>query len=236
MPRKGETLQGQDLPRLRLRQRGPVHRREGHPARRQGRHRLRLDGFIYDADGIDREKLAFVMELKNVKRGRITEYAEKYPEAVYTPIDPRRTQPPVGHQGRLRLPLRHPERDQRRRRRRTCSQNGCMLVAEGANMPCDAGGGTRVHRAPEILYAPGKAANAGGVATSGLEMSPEHHAPVLDAARRSTQRLHGIMKSTSTAPASTPPRSIGTPGNYVIGANIAGFMKVADAMIAQGLV
>ena len=134
---RGETLQGQDLPGLRLRQRRPVHRREAHRARRQGRHLSDSAGTIYDQDGIDREKLAFVMELKNVKRGRIREYADEVRRRMYrrqaraAPVWASSATAPSPAPRRTRSTATTP---------RPCVKNGCNVVSEGANMPTDARG------------------------------------------------------------------------------------------------
>jgi glutamate dehydrogenase (NADP+) len=184
------------------------------------------DGTIYDPTGITAEKLAYVMELKNVRRGRIREYAEKF-GARYTerqrpwsvPCDcafPGATQNEIpGEDAKILL------------------KNGCRLVSEGANMPSTP---EAVHAFLEakILYGPGKAANAGGVATSGLEMTQNSmrlswHREEVD------ERLHRIMVDIHDNCRATA-EEYGTAGNYVLGANIAGFVKVADAMLDQGLV
>ena len=152
------------------------------------------NGYIYDEAGIDGEKLAFVMDLKNVRRGRIKEYADKFKGAVYTPVDPGTDHNPLwDHQGRLRLPERHAERDQRQGRREPGQER--RLRGRRRRQHAD-----RRPRAStlfldaEILYGPGKAANAGGVATSGLEMS--QNSMRLSWTREEVDtRLHGIMKS-----------------------------------------
>lgn len=185
------------------------------------------NGFIYDADGIDAEKLAFVMELKNVKRGRIQEYLKKYPKATFTPgerpwsvpVDcafPSATQNEVsGEEAALLV------------------KNGCKVVAEGANMPSTPEA-VDVFLANKVLYGPGKAANAGGVATSGLEMT--QNSMRLSWSREEVDaKLKGIMKSIHDN-AWDAAKQFGDEGNYVKGANIAGFIKVAKAMIAQGVI
>ncbi|WP_218961412.1 NADP-specific glutamate dehydrogenase [Desulfobotulus mexicanus] len=184
-------------------------------------------GFIYDPSGIDEEKLAFVMDLKNVKRGRISEYVEKYPKAIFTegkrpwgvPVDcafPSATQNEVSGEEAQDL-----------------VQNGCMLVAEGANMPCTPEA-IEVFQKNKLLYGPGKAANAGGVATSGLEMT--QNSMRLSWSREEVdEKLKGIMKSIHDN-AWDAAKEFGEEGNYVKGANIAGFLKVARAMILQGVV
>jgi glutamate dehydrogenase (NADP+) len=184
-------------------------------------------GTIYDRDGIDAQKLAWVMELKNVRRGRIAEYAQHFTGAEYTegarpwgiPCDcafPSATQNELdGDDARAR------------------AQNGCFLVAEGANMPSTPEA-IEIFHANNFLYAPGKASNAGGVATSGLEMS--QNSMRLNWPREEVDgRLQQIMRSIHDS-ARTAAVDYGQPDNYVLGANIAGFTKVADAMLDQGLV
>ncbi|MBS3956714.1 MAG: NADP-specific glutamate dehydrogenase [Clostridiales bacterium] len=190
-------------------------------------------GFIYDEAGIDREKLAFLMELKNVRRGRISEYAEKYPAAHYTPLDPA-----LDHNPLWAIPAQcaFPSATQNEINAADAEKllsGGVTVVAEGANMPSNTDAIRRFVDAG-ILYAPGKAANAGGVATSGLEMT--QNSMRLSWSREEVdERLHTIMKSIHAACVSAA-EEYGAPGNYVAGANIAGFLKVADAMLDQGLV
>jgi len=185
------------------------------------------NGYIHDPDGIDAEKLAFVMNLKNVKRGRINEYAEKYKcryiEGKSTPWEvPCQVALPSATQNELNgadaeLLIR----------------NGCFVVSEGANMPSTPGA-VDVFIRSKILYGPGKAANAGGVATSGLEMT--QNSMRLSWTRQEVDtRLHQIMKdihATCVKYGTEKDKYI----NYVNGANIGGFVKVAEAMMAQGLV
>ena len=190
-------------------------------------------GFIHDPAGIDRAKLAYLMELKNVKRGRISEYADKYPSATYTPTDPS-----LDHNPLWAVPAdcAFPSATQNEINAvdaKNMLANGVSLVAEGANMPSSP---EAVHAFVEagIMYAPGKASNAGGVATSGLEMS--QNSMRLSWSREEVDtRLRGIMQSIHQSCVDAADE-YGTPGNYVNGANIAGFMKVARAMLAQGLV
>ena len=185
------------------------------------------NGTIYDSEGITPEKLAYVLELKNVKRGRIREYCDKFKSAQFregvkpwdVPCDcafPSATQNEISGDDA-----------------RTLVRNGCMLVAEGANMPTDPEG-VDVFLENSILYGPGKAANAGGVAVSGLEMAQNAQHTIWTAAEVDT-RLRDIMKAIHTQAYETA-LDYGSPGNYVTGANIAGFVKVADAMLDQGLV
>ena len=183
-------------------------------------------GTIYDKDGINAEKLAFVMELKNVKRGRISEYAKKF-GAQYLegqnpwsiPCDcafPSATQNEINGADAAAL-----------------VKNGCQLVSEGANMPSTPEA-VDVFINNKVLYGPGKAANAGGVATSGLEMA--QNAMHLNWTRAEVEsRLHQIMVAIHHSAYETA-KEYGKPGNYVVGANIAGFVKVADSMLDQGLV
>ncbi|HNY15939.1 MAG TPA: NADP-specific glutamate dehydrogenase [Treponemataceae bacterium] len=185
------------------------------------------DGYVYDADGIDAEKLAFVMELKNVKRGRISEYAKKFPKATYT----------AGKRPwEVKCDCAFPSATQNEisgKDAEALVKNGCKLVAEGANMPSTPEA-IEVFQKAKLLYAPGKASNAGGVATSGLEMS--QNSMRLSWTRDEVDaRLKGIMKNIHDNAYGAAKR-FGDEGNYVMGANIAGFLKVADAMIAHGVV
>jgi glutamate dehydrogenase (NADP+) len=190
-------------------------------------------GFIYDEAGIDAAKLAFLMDIKNVRRGRIKDYADKYPSAVYTAFDPVAAYSPQWDiKADCALPCAT-QNEINEKDARNLLKNGVYLVAEGSNMPTTPEG-VSVFLDAGIPYAPGKAANAGGVATSGLEMS--QNSMRLSWSREEVDaRLHGIMKSIHTACVDAA-AAYGTPGNYVNGANIAGFLKVANAMIAQGLV
>jgi glutamate dehydrogenase (NADP+) len=184
-------------------------------------------GTIYDPAGIDAEKLAWVMNLKNVRRGRIAEYAEHFKGAEYRagvrPWDikcdcafPSATQNEISGEDA-----------------KTLLANGCFVVSEGANMPTMPAGVDQFVDA-KILYGPGKAANAGGVATSGLEMS--QNSQRLSWTREEVdQKLHGIMKAIHKNAYETA-IAYGHKDNLVLGANIAGFTKVADAMMDQGLV
>jgi glutamate dehydrogenase (NADP+) len=185
------------------------------------------NGSIYDPDGINEEKLQFVLELKNVRRGRISEYVAKYPSAQYLegkrpwsiPCDcafPSATQNEINGADAAEL-----------------IKNGCKLVSEGANMPSDLDA-VKVFLDNKIFYGPGKAANAGGVATSGLEMS--QNAQFMSWSREEVDaKLKNIMKNIHHN-AYTTAAEYDCPGNYVAGANIAGFLKVANAMIDQGIV
>lgn len=187
-------------------------------------------GSIYDPEGIDREKLAYVMELKNVRRGRIHEYVEKYPNAKY--FEGKRPWTIVEEPVHLAAPCAT-QNEINLEEAKALVENGCIAVSEGANMPTE----------PEavdffiekgVAFAPGKAANAGGVATSGLEMS--QNSLRLSWTREEVDaRLKDIMINIHTAAAKAA-EDYGHPGNLVIGANIAGFLKVARAMMAQGVV
>ena len=191
------------------------------------------DGCIYDESGITTDKLQFVMELKNHRRGRIKEYADKFKGVVYTAADARADTHPVWN---YKAQCAFPSATQNEigaKDAEVLLGNGVYVVSEGANMPTTLDG---VHRflSAKILYAPGKASNAGGVATSGLEMS--QNSMRLSWSREEVdQRLHGIMKAIHRTCRETAD-AFGTPGNYVNGANIGGFLKVADAMMDQGLV
>ena len=184
-------------------------------------------GFIYDAEGIDEEKLAYVMELKNVKRGRIKEYVEKYPVATYT-----EGERPWGVPCDIALPCAT-QNELNEEEAKILVANGCICVGEGANMPCTPEAIAVFHDA-KILFSPGKASNAGGVATSGLEMS--QNSLRLNWTREEVdEKLHSIMNDIHAACV-----KYGKDGDgyvdYVKGANIAGFVKVADAMLDQGVV
>ena len=190
-------------------------------------------GFIVDEEGINKEKLAFVMELKNVKRGRIKEYVSKYPKAHYQEADPSKSYNPLWE---VKCEVALPGATQNEINEEDANhlvKNGCYCVSEGSNMPTTPGG-VNVFLESKTLYGPGKAANAGGVATSGLEMT--QNSMRLNWTRDEVDdKLHGIMIAIHENCRKTA-EAYGTPGNYVNGANIAGFLKVADAMMDQGLV
>ncbi len=190
-------------------------------------------GYIYDEEGIDREKLDFVMYLKNVKRGRIKEYAEKYPNAVYTPVDPSLDYNPLwNHKADMAFPSAT-ENEINGKDAQHLVDNGVFLVAEGANMPSTPEA-IDIYKQHNVLYGPAKAANAGGVAVSGLEMS--QNSIRLQWSRDEVDRkLHEIMKAIHRQAWETA-EAYGYPGDLQVGANIAGFVKVADAMLDQGLV
>lgn len=190
-------------------------------------------GYIYDEEGITQEKLEFVKRLKNIRRGRIKEYAEKYTSAVYTELSPGMDFNPLWNH---RADCAFPSATQNEINAKDASHlmsNGIQLVAEGANMPSmpDA---VDIFQDHKILFAPGKASNAGGVAVSGLEMS--QNGMRLNWPREEVDnRLKIIMKSIHKS-CTDAAAAYGTPGNYVAGANIAGFVKVVNAMIDQGVV
>ncbi|MFW6206049.1 MAG: NADP-specific glutamate dehydrogenase [Gemmatimonadota bacterium] len=190
-------------------------------------------GYIYDEAGIDREKLDFVMELKNRRRGRIKEYAEKYADAVYTPVDPDRDHDPLwDHDADCAFPSAT-QNEINAKDAQNLLKNGVYVVSEGANMPT-VPEGVEAFVDAGILYGPGKAANAGGVAVSGLEMAQNSMRYGWTRDEVDT-RLQMIMKDIHDTCLAAAER-FGAPGNYVHGANIAGFLKVADAMLDQGMV
>ena len=191
------------------------------------------NGYIYDEEGVDEKKLAFVMELKNTRRKRISEYVDKYPKAVYIPVDAKLDYNPLwNHKADCAFPCAT-QNEINGKDAQNLLKNGIFVVAEGANMPTTLDG-VKIFLDAKILYGPGKAANAGGVATSGLEMS--QNSMRLPWPREEVDnRLHQIMKRIHKTCVDVAER-FGTPGNYVNGANIGGFLKVADAMMDQGVV
>ena len=190
-------------------------------------------GFVYDPDGIDAEKLAFVMDLKNGKRARIHGYVAQFPRATFTASDRNRASNPLWA---IPADCAFPSATQNEIGDTDAANllaGGVTVVSEGANMPTSPGGVDRFVDAG-ILYGPGKAANAGGVAVSGLELSQD--ALRMRWSREEVDaRLKAIMAAIHHQCRETA-EEYGTPGNYVNGANIAGFVKVADAMLDQGLV
>jgi glutamate dehydrogenase (NADP+) len=191
------------------------------------------NGFIHDPSGIDAEKLSFVMDLKNVRRGRIKEYADKFKGVTYTPLTPNMDYNPVWN---VKADCAFPSATQNEinaKDAKNLIKNGVYVVAEGANMPTTAEG-VDIFLDAKILFAPGKAANAGGVATSGLEMS-QNSQRMSWSREEVDRRLHQIMKSIHKTCVEAA-EAYGAPGNYVHGANIGGFLKVARAMMEQGLV
>jgi glutamate dehydrogenase (NADP+) len=184
------------------------------------------DGYIYDANGITAEKLAYIMELKNIKRGRIKEYADKYGcEFVGNAARP------WGVKCHVALPCAT-QNEVNGEEAKTLVKNGCICVSEGANMPSTPDA-IEVYISNKILYGPGKAANAGGVATSGLEMS-QNSLRLSWTREEVDERLHNIMINIHKTCLKYGKE--GSFVNYVKGANIGGFVKVAEAMMAQGLV
>jgi glutamate dehydrogenase (NADP+) len=183
-------------------------------------------GTVYDSDGIDTEKLNFIMDLKNVKRGRINEYVHKYPNAVFF-----KNKTPWEIKCDIALPCAT-QNELNENDAENLIKNGCICVSEGANMPCEPDA-IKIFKQNKILYAPGKASNAGGVAVSGLEMA-QNSLRYSWSREEVDSKLKEIMKDIHN--------SCLTHGqeknyvNYEKGANIAGFIKVADAMLAQGVV
>jgi len=191
------------------------------------------NGVIYDPDGIDREKLAWVMDLKNVRRGRICEYADKFKKAVFMPTDIKLEHNPLWN---IKADCAFPSATQNEITAKDATnliENGIKLVAEGANMPTTLEA-TKLFLEAKVLFGPGKAANAGGVATSGLEMA-QNSARLSWTREEVDERLHKIMIAIHSNCFETAEK-YGTAGNLVNGANIAGFLKVANSMLDQGLV
>ncbi|MDB4767931.1 NADP-specific glutamate dehydrogenase [Flavobacteriaceae bacterium] len=184
-------------------------------------------GFIHDPEGIDAEKLAFVMDLKNNQRARISEYVKTYPKATY-----HEGKTPWGVACDIALPCATQNELDGQDAEKLIS-NGCVCVAEGANMPSTPEAIHAFHKA-KILFAPGKASNAGGVATSGLEMS-QNSLRISWTREEVDERLKGIMSDIHDSCIAYGKEADGY-CNYVKGANIAGFVKVADAMLAQGVI
>ena len=191
------------------------------------------DGMIHDPDGINREKLAWVMELKNARRGRIAEYADKWKGSTYAAVDLKGGMNPIWN---IKADCAFPSATQNEINQKDASnlvKNSVMLVAEGANMPSTIEA-IQVYLDAGILYGPAKAANAGGVATSGLEMS-QNSMRLAWSRDEVDHRLHQIMVAIHQTCYETAEK-YGTPGNLLNGANIGGFVKVANAMLDQGLV
>ncbi|MEC8363152.1 MAG: NADP-specific glutamate dehydrogenase [Candidatus Thermoplasmatota archaeon] len=188
-------------------------------------------GFIYDSEGIDRQKLAYVMDLKNNRRGRIKEYAKEY-GCEYTETEP---EPNLNGLWGVEVDIALPcatQNEMNGEEAKMLVDNGCVAVAEGATMPCTPEAIECFHQ-HGLLFAPGKASNAGGVATSGLEMSQNSlrlNWPREEVDRRLEEIMVNIHRN-----ASETATKYGMEGNYVAGANIAGFLKVAESMEAQGL-
>ncbi|MGE0487863.1 MAG: NADP-specific glutamate dehydrogenase [Vulcanimicrobiota bacterium] len=191
------------------------------------------NGYIFDGDGVDRGKLEYIMKLKNLRRGRVAEYIEKYPHAIYTPFDPTLDHNPLwNHQADCAFPSAT-QNEIGIKDASNMVENGVYVISEGANMPT-VPEGVNLFVEKEVLYAPGKASNAGGVAVSGLEMS--QNAMRMSWTRQEVDsRLRLIMKAIHSECIEAGER-YSRRGNYVDGANIAGFLKVADAMLDQGVV
>jgi glutamate dehydrogenase (NADP+) len=190
-------------------------------------------GYIYDPEGIDKNKLAFVKRLKNIRRGRIKDYVENYPGAIYTRNDIRQQNNPLWtHRASCAFPCAT-QNEITEEDAYALINGNVKLVCEGANMPCTPEA-TAIFLSRPILYAPGKAANAGGVAVSGLEMV-QNSQRLNWLAEEVDERLKIIMKGIH-ATCLQAAQAYGTPGNYFNGANIAGFVKVVDAMLDQGVV
>jgi glutamate dehydrogenase (NADP+) len=191
-------------------------------------------GYIYDPDGVDSEKLAWLKELKNVRRGGLREFAAQYPSTEYSPVESGGLDesPIWGHKADCAFPCAT-QNEINATDAQNLMRNGVQLVCEGANMPTSLEA-VRLFLKHGILYAPGKAANAGGVAVSGLEMaqnSMRYSWTYEEVDRRLKTIMEDIHRRCLDAA-----ESFGTPGNYVDGANIAGFIKVADAMVDQGVI
>jgi glutamate dehydrogenase (NADP+) len=183
-------------------------------------------GFVYDPEGITEEKLAFIKDLKNVRRGRIEEYAKKFGVAYHEGKKPWGVGADVAFPCATQNELELPDAQ-------TMVQNGIIAVVEGANMPTTLDA-TKYFQAHGVLFSPGKASNAGGVATSGLEMT-QNSLRMTWSEEEVDRQLQGIMESIHDACVRYGKNEDGTV-DYVRGANIAGFVRVADAMLAQGIV
>ena len=185
------------------------------------------DGYIYDPDGIDREKLDYIMELKNIERGRIKEYADEYPNAVY-----HAGERPWGEKADIAMPCAT-QNEINGEQAQTLVDNGIFCVSEGANMPSTPEA-IHIFLSNKLLYAPGKASNAGGVSVSGLEMS-QNSERLSWSAEQVDEMLHNIMTNIHENCVKYGKEADGYI-NYMKGANVCGFMKVAKAMMAQGIV
>ena len=187
-------------------------------------------GWIHDSAGIDREKLAWIMDLKNNRRGRLEEYAEHFDGVEYTEAEP---EPAISGLWSIPVDVALPcatQNEVNGEEAQSLVNGGCIAVAEGANMPCTPGA-VEAFLKNGILFAPGKASNAGGVATSGLEMA-QNSARLNWGRSKVDKKLYEIMVDIHK---NAYAEKYGQPGNYVFGANIAGFLKVAEAMSAQGV-
>ena len=190
-------------------------------------------GYIFDEEGLDSEKLNYLKMLKNVRRGRVAEYAEKYPRAVHTPLEMNPEYNPLwSHKADCAFPSAT-QNEISASGAQDLVNNGVAVVSEGANMPT-VPAGVDIFLDNNLLYGPGKAANAGGVSVSGLEMT--QNSMRLSWTREEVDdRLKMIMKNIHRSCVEAAAQ-YGQPGNYVAGANIAGFVRVADAMLDQGVV
>ena len=184
-------------------------------------------GYIYDADGIDTDKLEYVMELKNIQRGRISEYVEEYPNAKYI-----KGERPWSVKCDVALPCAT-QNELNEQEAKVLVKNGVICVAEGANMPTTPEG-IEIFQKSDALYAPGKASNAGGVAVSGLEMS-QNSLRFKWTREEVDSKLHRIMDDIHASCVKYGTKEDGSV-DYVQGANVAGFVKIADAMLDQGIV
>ena len=190
-------------------------------------------GYIYDPEGIDSTKLSFIKRLKNIRRGRIKEYVDNYPGAIYTQTEPGMPSNPLWtHRASCAFPCAT-QNEISEEDAYALINNNIKLVCEGANMPCTPEA-TALFLSKQILFAPGKAANAGGVAVSGLEMV-QNSQRLNWLAEEVDQRLKIIMKGIHAACLEAA-EAYGSPGNYLKGANITGFVKVVEAMLDQGVV
>jgi glutamate dehydrogenase (NADP+) len=190
-------------------------------------------GYIYDSDGIDADKLTFIKRLKNIRRGRIKDYAEKYPSAVYTEAEVTSGFNPLwSHRAVCAFPCAT-QNEINEKDAYNLINNNIKLVCEGANMPCKPEA-IDIFLERNVLFAPGKAANAGGVAVSGLELV-QNSMRLNWLEEEVDERLKIIMKGIHSTCLEAA-EQYGTPGNFLIGANIVGFFKVVDAMLDQGLV
>ncbi len=190
-------------------------------------------GYIYDPEGMDAQKLAFVKRLKNLKRGRIREYVDKYSETIYTEADTTLDYNPLwNHRAECAFPCAV-ENEIGEKDAYNLINNGIKLVCEGADMPTSSEA-IKIFQDKKLLYAPGKAANAGGVAVSGLEMA-QNRMLLNWSAAEVDKRLQTIVKNIHQNCLDVA-EEYGDPGNYLAGANIAGFVRVIDAMLDQGLV
>jgi glutamate dehydrogenase (NADP+) len=190
-------------------------------------------GYIYDEGGFTTEKLDFLKDLKNNKRGRIKEYADKFKNVVYKDIDAKSPHNPLwDHKADCAFPCAT-QNEVNEKDAKNLVKNGVKLLGEGANMPTTIEG-INVLIDAGVMYAPGKASNAGGVATSGLEMT-QNYMGTNWSAEEVDAKLKQIMKNIHDASLAAA-KEYGKPGNYMVGANIAGFLKVAKAMVAQGVI